>query len=236
MSKSGTAAKAVARAKLVRERKNVARIVWWATLAARLFGYGLLAFGINESRFHITEVGLWWGLTAREAMWLFVFIDVTAVFGKLLSLPVFSHRTRRKGYIIFGVCGTLSLAFNVGAGLIARSFGRAMFGAAIIGFLALVEWATVDIKGKTVRIPSEEDGHAEPAPAALLVPPGAASTAPSQPAPARRCTPGCTCGRHRRAGRIPQPPAAAPVSPGSGPVNGILVPDLATVRQVAGVR
>lgn len=240
MSKPSPTAKAAAKAKLVRERKVVARFVFWSAIAGRIVCLALLIYAGNESRFHIQEVALWGGLEAREAAGLFLLIDVFSAVGKWFSLPLFVAKTRRKGYIVYAVGGGVSLAFNVGAGLIVENWGRAAYGAGLIGFVAALEWLGFDVKGKAVRIPNDD---VKPETAAAATPP-AASTAPSQPAaPSRRCAPGCTCARHRaRTGRgIPQPPAAAPVSPAHAslvaqPDGGLLVPDLATVRQVAGVR
>lgn len=211
------------------------------------FGVALGIYTLAVSRGHITHIGYAIGLSKFEAETLFLLVDFIAVFGKVMTHPRLSARTRRIGRegLLAGL--GLSLACNVVSGLIAGGIipedlsgggiGPAGYGAFIVTILVWIERAVSSCKPKA-NIERKAQAVQPSAPAAPLT-----ITAPPQPAPSRRCTQGCTCARHRpRAGRTPQPPAAAPVSPAyaskvAPPEGGLLVPDLATVQRVAaGVR
>lgn len=133
------------------DKIRIARAVKRAKTIARLIGVGLLAYGLYISAGHITEIGFALKLASAEAHTLFVFIDVVALFGKLLTASYFVARTRRIGYRLMGMGGGLSLACNIMAGVILGAYGRAIYGAFIVGMIVLIEYATVNIKGKTIN-------------------------------------------------------------------------------------
>lgn len=206
------------------------------------FGVVLGVYTLVVSREHITHVGQAIGLNRFEANTLFLLIDFVAVFGKVLINRNLSAKTRRIGRQGLMAGLGLSLVCNVVSGLIKggiipaelsfNGLGQAGYGAFIVVMLVWIEHAVSNCKPKATI---ERKPNAVKAPA----PPTTTTAAPASTS--KRCTTGCTCRRHPANrggsnGRTPQPPPAAPVSPGHGPANGILVPDLATVRQVAGVR
>lgn len=203
------------------------------------FGVVLGVYTLVVSREHITHVGQAIGLNTFEANTLFLLIDFVAVFGKVLINRNLSAKTRRIGRQGLMAGLGLSLVCNVVSGLIAggiipanlsgNGIGQAGYGAFIVAMLVWIEHAVSNCKPKAnIERKPQADKPAAPLTSSTAAP---ASTP-------KRCTAGCTCGRHKpRTGRVPQPPAAAPVSPIAGPVGSdIIVPDLATVRQVVGVR
>lgn len=164
------------------EKAKIAKAVATARAIARLIGAGLLIYGLVLSAGHITDVARWIGLVGHEAATLFVFIDIVALFGKLLTIKLFVAKTRRIGYKLMGAGGGLSLACNVGAGLVVGNIGRALYGAFIVLMIVVIEYATVNIKGKTVNT---EPRTRRPR-----------STMTVATATSRKCPPGCTCKRH----------------------------------------
>jgi hypothetical protein len=135
----------------MQDKIRIARAVGRAKAIARVIGVGLLAYGLWLSRGHITEIGYAIGLPSFEAETLFVLVDVVALFGKLLTSRLFVAKTRRIGYKLMALGGLLSLAANVSAGFLHGSLGRALYGAGIVVMIVLIEYATVNIKGKTIN-------------------------------------------------------------------------------------
>lgn len=133
------------------DKIRIARAVQRAKTIARMIGAGLLAYGLYLSAGHITEVGQFIRLNSIEAHTLFVFIDIVALFGKLLTSSLLVAKTRRIGYKLMMLGGGLSLACNVAAGAVRSDWGRAGYGAFIVAMIVLIEYATVNIKGKTVN-------------------------------------------------------------------------------------
>lgn len=135
----------------MQDKIRIARAVGRAKAIARIIGVGLLAYGLWLSRGHITEIGYAIGLSVFEAETLFVLVDIVALLGKLLTSRLFVAKTRRIGYKLMVVGGALSLAANVTAGLLHGGLGRALYGAGVVAMIVLIEYATVNIKGKTVN-------------------------------------------------------------------------------------
>lgn len=120
-----------------------------------------------------------------------MFVDFVAIFGKVLTAKRFAAKTRRIGYRFLAAGGVASLACNIASGLLHRSIGAAVYGAFIVGIVAALEYAVVNIKAKATK-----------------------STPTPQATPAkqsRSCPAGCTCGKHRKAARRPRAPKAAAV-------------------------
>ena len=134
------------------DKTRIANAVRRAKAVARIIGTSLLAYGLFLSAGHITEVGHAIGLAGHEAATLFVFVDILALYGKLLTSKLFVAKTRRIGYKLMSLGGALSLGCNVGAGLLHGNVGRAAYGAGIVAMIVLIEYATVNIKGKTVNL------------------------------------------------------------------------------------
>ncbi|HEX6872666.1 MAG TPA: hypothetical protein VF163_16335 [Micromonosporaceae bacterium] len=178
------------------DKAKIALAVRRATGIARIIGFGLLGYGLYLSAGHITEVGHLIGLTGAEAGTLFIFVDIVALLGKLLTSKYFVAKTRRIGYKLMLAGGLLSLACNVAAGGAQGNPGRAAYGAFIVLMIVVIEYATVNIKGKTVN--TEPRVRTPKAPPAVELPKG------------RKCEPGCGCGKHK---------SRYPVSPGVGPVG-----------------
>ncbi len=213
------------------------------------FGVALGIYTLVVSREHITHVGQAIGLNTFEANTLFLLIDFIAVFGKVLTNSKLAAKTRRIGREgLFSGLG-LSLVCNVVSGLIkggiipadlsGSGIGAAGYGAFVVALLVWIERAVSNCRPKA-SVERKPKADKPPAPAAATS--TTTSTITAAASTPKRCPAGCTCGRHKpRPGRVPQPPAAAPVSPAHAslvaqPDGGLLVPDLATVRQVAGVR
>jgi hypothetical protein len=182
------------------DKIRIARAVKRAKTIARLIGVGLLAYGLYLSAGHITEIGFAIRLDPIEAHTLFVFIDVVALFGKLLTAVYFVARTRRIGYKLMGLGGGLSLACNIAAGAIHGDWGRAAYGAFIVGMIVLIEYATVNIKGKTINT----EGRKPRAQAPATMPTSATRTW----SPARRAAHVAS-----KANGIPAQPSAAASKP-----------------------
>jgi hypothetical protein len=180
----------------MQDKTKIAVAVGRAKAIARVIGVGLLAYGLWLSRGHITEVGYAIGLAVFEAETLFVLVDVVALFGKLLTSRLFVAKTRRIGYKLMALGGLLSLAANVAAGVLHGSLGRALYGAGIVAMIVLIEYATVNIKGKTV--------NTEP-------------RAPRQPKAPEQLTPRQIAAR--KGAETKRRNAVAPTSPGMAPVQ-----------------
>lgn len=108
-------------------------------LAVTLVATGILIYALWVSREHITEVGHWLHLPNSQAASLFVFIDLPALVGRALMLPVFKGATRAWGKKMSYISGGLSLACNIGAGVIVGEPGVAIYGAFIVGMFLLME-------------------------------------------------------------------------------------------------
>lgn len=166
-----------------------------------LSGLAFAIYCLFLSREHITFVGYFIRLKPIEAETLFLFIDFTAMFGKMLTSKRLSAKTNRIGYKWMIGGGSLSLVCNVAAGIIQGNLGEAGYGAALVGLIVCLEYTIANTKAKASR--KGRKAQAAPAVAVAAIP---------KPA-TKKCPAGCTCGKHNRT-RTPKIPAAAPVSPG----------------------
>lgn len=169
-------------------------------LGVRLVVTGLMVYALYVSKDHSTHVALWIGLSGYQAHTLFILIDLPALVGKVLQLHYFSAGTRKAGTRLTYISGSLSLACNVGSGVIDAKIGAAAYGAFVVGMFLYLEYVLTKIKSAPSVTRAKNTAPAAPAPAT--------------PAPAtKKCPAGCTCGKHTRT-RTAKVPAAAPVSPG----------------------
>lgn len=172
-------------------KAKIAKAVNRTKMIGRIIGLVIMGYGLYISADHITQVGHWMRLTDMEAKTLFVFVDVVALFGKLLTSHHLVAKTRRIGYKLMIGGAAVSLICNVMAGLLTGGAGRAIYGAAIVGIVGAIEYATLNIKGKTVNVDGAKRTRPQPQVAAPM-------SAPAAPAQRRKCATGCTCGRHSR--------------------------------------
>ncbi len=168
------------------DKAKIAKAVNRTKMIGRIIGLVIMGYGLYISADHITQVGHW--LTNMEAKTLFVFVDVVALFGKLQTSHHLVAKTRRNGYRLMIGGAAVSLICNVTAGLLSGGAGRAIYGAAIVGIVGVIEYTTLNIKGKTVNM---EAKRSRPQPQPVSAPAAA-------PAQRRKCATGCTSGRHSR--------------------------------------
>lgn len=80
------------------------------TVAMGILSGALIAvYGLYLSREHITHVGYAMGLKPLEAETLFIFIDIVAIYGKMLTSKHLTAKTRRTGYKFLAFGGAASL-------------------------------------------------------------------------------------------------------------------------------
>lgn len=151
-----------------------------------IFGYGLWV-----SRSHITHIGHWLDLSRFEAETLFILVDFLALYGKVLTSPRLSAKTRRYGFRVMMLGLALSTVCNVGSGLIAGKIGGAIYGVFLVAIIVVVEYGVSITKAKT-KSPTVRATGQSPTPRQLAARKAAATRA-------RKAT--------------------APVSPGVGPVG-----------------
>lgn len=175
------------------DKAKIAKAVNRAKLIGRVIGTGIMGYGLYLSAGHITEVGHAMHLASMEAKTLFIFVDVVALFGKILTSQHLVAKTRRNGYKLMIAGGAASLICNITAGLLTGGFGRAIYGAIIVGIVAALEYVTLNIKGKNVNINGAKRSQPQPAQ------PQAAAASTVQ---RRKCATGCTCGRHSRGRKL----------------------------------
>lgn len=106
----------------------------------------IMAYALFVSRDHITHVAHLIGLTGYQASTLFVFIDLPALIGKVLQLRYFAASTRKMGFKLMLLSGSLSLACNVVSGIFAGGYGPAGYGAFIVLMFVGLEHVIVRIK------------------------------------------------------------------------------------------
>lgn len=83
------------------------------------------------------------GLEGWEATSVPFMIDGLALTGLIMRSDEFSTRTRRIGFKVFSITGTLSLAGNIYA---AHNIGGAVYGAAIVALFIGMEWLSDNIE------------------------------------------------------------------------------------------
>lgn len=106
----------------------------------------VMIYALFVSREHITEVAHWLGVPGWQAATAFILVDLPALIGKVLQVKYFSHSTRKVGTKLTYFSGALSLACNIGAGLILGSYGAAGWGAFVVVMFLVLESVVVKIK------------------------------------------------------------------------------------------
>ncbi|HEY7225236.1 MAG TPA: hypothetical protein VH561_16815 [Micromonosporaceae bacterium] len=106
----------------------------------------ILLYALFVSASHLARVGLWLGLKPYEANTLFVLVDAVVVTGKLMTLNVFAPTTKRCGKRLMILAGVVSLAGNVGSGVIDHSIGGAGYGVLVLAVAFLMEHAIGKIR------------------------------------------------------------------------------------------
>ncbi len=144
------------------DKLKAAKAARRAQILGVVSGAMIALYGLVISREHITEIGYWLGLRPLEAETLFVFVDFIAIYGKVLTNKRFTAKTRRIGYkfLIFG--GTVSLACNVGSGILHRLVGAALYGAFIVAIVAMLEYAIANTKAKAINFTPRQPRAAKP--------------------------------------------------------------------------
>jgi hypothetical protein len=106
----------------------------------------ILLYVLYVSRDHITHIAHWIGLGGYQAATLFILIDLPAVIGRVLQTRYFANSTKRVGRRLTYSSGALSLACNVGSGIITGSPGVAGYGAFIVVMFMVLESVVTKIK------------------------------------------------------------------------------------------
>lgn len=174
-------------------------------LGVTLVCTAILMFVLYVSRDHITHTAHTIGLGGYQAETLFILIDIVAIVGKVLTMKYFAKSTRKIGLRLLVTAGTLSLACNVFAG---SNLGERLYGAFIVVLFVGLEQVVTRIKpAPAVTAAKTREAKATTTEATV-----------TKKTTAKKCAAGCTCGKHSPV-RTPKAPAAAPVSPGHGPVS-----------------
>lgn len=156
--------------------------------------FGVLVYALTVSAAHIIHVAQTIGVPGWQANTAWVLVDLPALVGKLLGIKlprfgyVFVASTRRFGVKLTIFSGLVSLACNVASGLIHGSFGAAGWGAFVVMMFLVMEITITKIKFATRASKAKDTDTSQ-------------DDAPAAPASItrRKCQPGCTCGRHRKA-------------------------------------
>lgn len=156
----------------------------------------IMVLALYVSRDHITDVAHRIGLTGYQAETLFVLVDVVALIGKVLQLKYFAASTRKVGRRLMVAAGIVSLTCNVASGWLSGGYGPAGYGVFVVVLFLVLENVLTKIK-----------------PAAAVTRAKNASTGTTVASP----TPRQIAARKAAATRARN--AAAPVSPGVGPVS-----------------
>lgn len=153
----------------------------------------IMVYALFVSADHIGHVATLIGLDGYQASTLFVLIDIPALVGKALRLRYFAASTRRTGLRLMIASGVLSLTCNVASGWFGGGVGPAGYGVFIVVMFLVMENVVTKIK-----------------PAAAVT---KAKNAANETAPTTRQI------AARKAAATRARKAAAPVSPGVGPVG-----------------
>jgi hypothetical protein len=173
------------------------RIADRVKLAVVLLVGAVMVYALFVSRDHITEVALFIGVAGWQAQTAFVLVDLPALIGKVMQIKaIFSGNTGKHGREMTYVSGSVSLVCNAAAGLIHHSWGAAGWGIFVVMMFLYLESKMTKIK-----------------PAASVTRKKNADTTTTVTAP----TPRQLAARKAAATRARN--AAAPVSPGVGPVG-----------------
>lgn len=106
----------------------------------------VMVYALFVSREHITHVAHWIGVPGWQADTAFILVDLPALVGKVLQLKYFANSTRKVGSRLTYFSGALSLAANVGSGIILGSYGAAGWGAFVVLMFLVLESVITKIK------------------------------------------------------------------------------------------
>ena len=106
----------------------------------------IMIYALFVSRDHITFVAHWLGIPGWQAETAFILVDLPALVGKVMQLPVFAASTRKAGREMTYMSGSISLVCNVAAGLIMHSYGAAGWGVFVVGMFLYMESRLTKIK------------------------------------------------------------------------------------------
>lgn len=124
----------------------------------------VMVYALFVSREHVTEVAHWLGVPGWQAETAFILVDLPALVGKVLQVKYFAHSTRKVGTKLTYLSGGISLACNIGAGLILGSYGAAGWGAFVVAMFLVLESVIVKIKpaAAVTRAKNAATGTAQP--------------------------------------------------------------------------
>lgn len=162
------------------------KVAMWIKGIVTAVSVGILVYVAFVSRDHITHIGQLMNLEPYQSQTLFVLIDLPALVGKAMQLPVFAHSTRVFGRKLTYFSGGMSLVCNVVAGAILGGYGPAGYGAFIVLMFVIMETAVMKIKPAAAVTKAKRSNMAQ------TVPTNTKTTS------SRKCAPGCTCKRHNR--------------------------------------
>ena len=125
----------------------------------------VMVYALVVSREHVTEVAHWLGVPGWQAETAFILVDLPALIGKVLQVKYFAHSTRKVGTRLTYLSGGISLACNIGAGLILGSYGAAGWGAFVVVMFLVLESVIVKIRpaAAVTRAKNAANGTAQPA-------------------------------------------------------------------------
>ena len=106
----------------------------------------VMLYALFVSADHEIHVAHLINLRGYQAATLWVLIDLPALVGKVLRLPVFLASTRRMGLKLMIGSGSLSLLCNVSSGWFGGGFGPAAYGAFVVGMFLALENVVTKIK------------------------------------------------------------------------------------------
>lgn len=124
----------------------------------------VMVYALVVSREHVTEVAHWLGVPGWQAETAFILVDLPALIGKVLQVKYFAHSTRKVGTRLTYLSGGISLACNIGAGLILGSYGAAGWGAFVVVMFLVLESVIVKIRpaAAVTRAKNAANGTAQP--------------------------------------------------------------------------
>lgn len=146
----------------------------------------VMCYALFVSREHVTEVATWLGVPGWQAATAFILVDLPALIGKLLQTKYFSHSTRKVGTRLTYFSGAISLACNIGAGVILGSFGAAGWGAFVVIMFLVLESVVVKIKPAAAVTRAKNAASATAKPASTTAEPTARQLAARKGAETRK--------------------------------------------------
>jgi hypothetical protein len=157
----------------------------------------IMVLALYVSRDHITDVAHRIGLVGYQAETLFLLVDVVALIGKVLQLKYFAASTRKVGRRLMIAAGIISLTCNVASGWLSGGYGPAGYGVFVVILFLVLENVLTKIKPAAAVTRAKNASNAETLDAPLT---------------ARQIS-------ARKGAETRRRNAAAPVSPGVGPVG-----------------